>query len=147
MVHNSQYTLSDDVLIRMYRLFFTVFSQFHNQNSFYELMDGLFSQAEKIMIAKRVGIIYLIIKKVDYRDIADVLKVSTSTIVHYATMYHLQENKIVKIIQNKLLKEKVVNFLDDLFADLYIQPGMRIGHYALKYAHETKKYKRKTLPV
>lgn len=147
MARISKRPVSEDILIRMYKLFFEIFSRFENQEHFLALMDDVFSPVEKIMIAKRVGIIYLLIKKVDYRDISDVLKVSTSTITHYALLFHDKNSRIVEIIKTQLMKENVLNFLDDLFSDLLIQPGIKIGHHQLKWEQKQRQQKRKTLPV
>ena len=57
------------------------------------------------MLAKRLAIIYLLIKRVDYRDIADTLKVSTATILFYATTFYKRNSRVVNII-NKMLKKK-----------------------------------------
>lgn len=44
-------------------------------------LDGLLTKTEKIMLAKRLAIAFLLSKGYNYRDISDALKVSTSTIV------------------------------------------------------------------
>jgi len=146
MVRNSKHPLSEEVLLKMYRLFFEIFSRFDNQENFLNLITDIFTPAEKIMVAKRVGIIYLLIKKVDYRDIAEVLKVSTSTITHYAYLFNNKNSKVVEIIKNQLIKENVLNFLDDFFADLFIQPGIKIGHWQSYWDHKRKQETRKILP-
>lgn len=146
MVRNSKHPLSEGILLKMYRLFFEIFNRFDSQKNFLDLINDLFTPAEKIMVAKRVGIIYLLIKKVDYRDIAEVLKVSTSTITHYAYIFNNKESRVVEIIKNQLMKENVLNFLDDVFTDLFIQPGIKIGHWKSYWNHKRKQEERKTLP-
>ncbi len=111
MVRNSRHPLPEEILLKMYRLFFEIFNRYENKENFFELVDDLFTSAEKIMIAKRVGMIYLLIKRVDYRDISDILKVSTSTITHYASLFNNKESKIITIIKNQLIKENILNFL------------------------------------
>ncbi len=146
MVRNSKYPLSEETLLRMYHLFFEIFSRFENKENFFALINDLFTPAEKIMVAKRLGIIYLLIKKVDYRDIADVLKVSTSTITHYAYLYSHRTSTVVEIIKNQLIKENVLNSLDDFLVDLFIQPGVKIGHWQSYWDHKRRQEHRKTLP-
>lgn len=146
MVRNSRNPLPEEIFLKMYSLFFEIFNCYENKESFFELMNDLFTPAEKIMIAKRVGIIYLLIKKVDYRDISEILKVSTCTITHYAYIYNNRKSKIIEIIKSQLMKEKVLYFLDDLLADVMIQPGLKIGHWQQYWDHKRKQQERKILP-
>jgi len=44
-------------------------------------------------------------------------------------------------------KGKLLGFIEDIFADLLIQPGIKIGHWALKREHERSKEERKMLDV
>ncbi|MBI5122931.1 hypothetical protein HZA75_03680 [Candidatus Roizmanbacteria bacterium] len=111
------------------------------------MIDDILSPSEKIMIAKRLGMIYLLIKGVDFRTIANTLKVSTSTVLFYSVAYKEKRAQITNLIEQMLKKEKVLNFLEDLFADLTIHPGIYIGHHKLKWEYEKKKIERKTLPA
>jgi uncharacterized protein YerC len=79
----SRRRLSKKVLIKIYQLFFKVISRFDDQKGFYEILDDIFYPTEKIMIAKRVAIIYLILKNIPQDRIAEVLKVSTGTVSRF----------------------------------------------------------------
>lgn len=146
MVRISKKYIREEIIIKLYRLFFEVLSKSDDQESFLSLIDDILSRTEKIMIAKRIGIIYLLIKKVNYRTIADTLKVSTATVLFYSIIFEEKETKLVKSIKQMLKKEKVLNFLDDLFSDLLIHPGFYIRHHELKWAHKKRQEERKTLP-
>ena len=98
------------------------------------------------MLKKRVAIIYLLIKEVSYRDICEVLKVSMSTVVSYATVFKKKESKVVLIIKSMLKNEELVNFLEDIFAGLFIQPGLKIGHWQRYWNHKRRQQDRKILP-
>lgn len=145
MVHNSKRNISEKILLRIYQLFFEVFSRSRSHKSFLHLLDDVLTPAEKIMIAKRIGILYLVIKEIDQKSISDILKVSTSTVSIYAVQFYKRNTEIVSTIKAMLFKEKVLGFMEDIFADLYIQPGFKIGHYKLKWEHEKKKQERKLL--
>ncbi|MEK7633483.1 MAG: Trp family transcriptional regulator [Patescibacteria group bacterium] len=147
MTRISKQFIKEEIITKLYRLFFEVFSRSNNQRSFLSLIDEILSPSEKIMIAKRLGMIYLLIKGVDYRTIAETLKVSTATVLFYSVVYKEKRTQITDLIEQMLKKEKVLNFLEDLFADLTIHPGIYIGHHKLKWEHEKKKEERKTLPV
>ncbi len=146
MARISKKYLSEKILLKLYRLFFEIISRFENQENFAKIIDDILSPTEKIMIAKRIGIIYLLIKKVDYRDIAELLKVSTATVYHYAIHFYKKESELIDVLQIMLMKEKVLGFLDDLLADVLIQPGVKIGHWQSYWDHKRKQEHRKTLP-
>lgn len=147
MTRISKKYLNEEVIMKLYRLFFEMFSRSNNQEEFFSLINDLLSSTEKIMIAKRIGIIYLLIKKVDCRTIAETLKVSTSTVLFYSIILDKKQTKIVSLIRQMLKKEKVLNFLDDLFADIFIQPGIYIGHHQWNWEHKKRQEERKTLPT
>ncbi len=146
MTRISKKFIKEEIILKLYRLFFEVFSRSNDQQSFLSLIDDILSPTEKIMIAKRLGMIYLLIKGVDFRTIAETLKVSTATVLFYSVVYKEKKVQTTKLIEQMLKKEKVLNFLEDLFTDLTIHPGIYIGHHKLKWEHEKKKEMRKTLP-
>ncbi|MBI4009107.1 hypothetical protein HY357_02645 [Candidatus Roizmanbacteria bacterium] len=133
--------------MRIYQLFFEIFSRTHSKDSFLLILDDILTPVEKIMLAKRIGMIYLLIKKVDNSIIAETLKVSTSTVSIYSVQFYKRNSKVVEIIKNMLIKEKLLGFLDDVFADLFIQPGIKIGHHDLKWQHKLIQEKRKVFGV
>ena len=145
MVRISKANVQAEVLIRIYQLFFEVLSRSKSKVSVLELIDDILTPTEKIMLAKRIGILYLLIKEVDQAVISDILKVSTSTVSIYAVQFYKRDTKIIKIIKNMLTKEKVLDFMEDIFAGLWIQPGLKKGHYQLKWQYEKRKRNRKYL--
>lgn len=145
MARISRRKVDEDVLLKLYRLFFEIVSRFEDQEDFSTIVDDILSPTEKIMVAKRVGIIYLLIKKVDYRDIVELLKVSTATVVFYAALFRDKNSRLINLIKTMLKKEKVLNFFDDLFADLMIHPGVYKGHWQMYWDRKRKQKERKTL--
>src|SRR3989344_8235017 len=136
MTRISKRVLKEEVLLKLYRLFFEVISQYNNQENFLNLIDDILSPTEKIMLTKRVAIIYLLIKGVSYRDISEALKVSTGTVVLYAAKFYKKDSQLVNMIQSMLKKEKFFNFLEDIFAGLTIQPGIKIGDWQRYWDHK-----------
>lgn len=145
MTRISKKPIKEKLLTKIYKLFYEVFSRYEGQEDFLLIMDDILSPTEKIMLAKRLAIIYLLIKKVDYRDIADTLKVSTATILFYSTRFYKRNSRVVNIINKMLGKEKALNFLDDFFANFMIRPGVHIGHWQLYRDHQLKQERRKVL--
>ncbi len=46
-----------------------------------------------------------------------------------------------------MTKGKVKGFIEDIFAELFIQPGLQKGHWQLKKMFQKSKEERKTLVV
>jgi uncharacterized protein YerC len=145
MARISKKPINEKLLTKIYKLFYEVFSRYEGQDDFLSIIDDILSPTEKIMLAKRLAIIYMLIKKVDYRDITETLKVSSATVVFYSAMFYKKNSRIVNIISNMLKKEKVLNFLDDFFTDIMIRPGIYKGHWQMYWDHKRKQEDRKTL--
>lgn len=141
----SKTPVSKELLAKTFRLFYEVFSSNSDQDDFLLMIDDLLSPSEKIMLSKRLAIIYLLIKGVDYRDIMKTLKVSSSTVVFYASTFLKRSSKVRNIIESMLKKEKVLNFLDDFFADIMIHPGIYKGDWQMYWDHKRKQENRKIL--
>src|SRR3989344_6073169 len=120
MTRISKRLLKERILVKLNSLFFEIMSKYNNKKSFLDVIEEILSPTEKIMLIKRISIIYLLIKGVDYRDISEVLKVSRGTVVLYASKFYKKDSKLVNMIQSMLKKEKFFNFLEDIFAGLTI---------------------------
>ena len=144
MVNISRRQLPEELLEKIYELFFQIFNKFETKQSFSTLMDDFFTPKEKILLAKRITIIYLLIKKIEQKNIADFLKVSTSTVCKYALLLESKDSEMVKIMEDIIKKEKIFDFIDNLLADFLIQPGLKIGHWDLYWQHKRKKERKQT---
>jgi len=139
MVRNSRHIIKKEVLKGIYQLFFEVVSKGKNKNDFFQIFDEIISPSEKIMIAKRVAIIYLLANKINIREIVNTLKVSSATVAKYVLLFSNHESRLINIFKIILKNRKVKNFLIDIFSDLIIQPGIKIGHWKLYKQHENEK--------
>ena len=86
MVRNSRFVLSEDLLEKIFDLFFEVMGNTSSKNEFRKIFFDLLTPAERIMLAKRVAIIYLLLKKIEYYNICDRLKVSSATVSRIALL-------------------------------------------------------------
>lgn len=143
----SKRRINDKLLLKIYRLFFEVVSRFNSKDTFFEIIDDILYPTEKIMVAKRVAIIYLLTKEIPQNTIAETLKVSTGTVSRFAIIFHSKETKVVRLLTSMIKKENVLNFLEDLWADLSIQPGIKIGHWQSYWDHQRKKEKREEVGI
>lgn len=119
MTRISKYSLENRVLEKLYFLMFEIISNMDEEERFTGIVNELLSSTEKIMIAKRVAIIYLLMKKIDYFMISDVLKVSSTTIAKFHSIIK-KGNEIKNILEGIIGNEKIKDFFEELF---FREPG------------------------
>lgn len=136
--------LGENVLLKIYQLFFEIIDRSDTQHSFYEILDDILYPTEKIMIAKRVAIVYLLLKGISQDNIAESLKVSTGTVSRFSILFSKKETKIMELLKHMITKEKALAFLENTFTDLLIQPGIKRGHWKLYWEHKRQKLRDKT---
>lgn len=145
MVRISKRKVPENLLLKIYQLFFEVVSRSNSKDEFLNVIDDIISIPEKIMLAKRIGIIYLIIKGVEPVVICSVLKVSKSTVSKFISTFYNKESKLRDIVTGMIRKERVLGFIDDLFMELFNQPGIKIGHWQSYWDHKRRQDKRETI--
>ncbi|MFA6017212.1 MAG: Trp family transcriptional regulator [Patescibacteria group bacterium] len=119
MTRISKYRVEDKVLKKLYFLMFEIISNMDEEERFTAIISELLSPTEKIMIVKRVAIIYLLMKEIDYLVISDVLKVSSRTIAKFHSI--MDEGKeVMSILEAVVGNEKIKDFFEEL---LFREPG------------------------
>ena len=93
-------------------------------------------------MAKRMMLIYLIIKGINQRAIAKALKLSTSTVSKYAVIFYNKDTDLIKVMKNIAKKENIDNILGDIFTNIFIQPGFKTGHWRMYWKHKRSKKQR-----
>lgn len=147
MTNISKRPIDEKKLFKIYQLFFEVINNAEDKDEFFELIQDILTPVEQIMIAKRIAIIYLLTKKIEQVDIAEHIKVSRATVGRFNLLFYMKNTKLIKIIESFINNEKIGHFLEDLFADIIIHPGIYIGHHKLKWEHEKRKEERKMIDV
>ncbi|MCR4276928.1 MAG: Trp family transcriptional regulator [Candidatus Roizmanbacteria bacterium] len=147
MVNISKRPVDEKKLFKIYQLFFKVIDQADNKEEFFQLIQDIFSPSEQIMIAKRIGVIYLLIKNVNKLAITKYLKVSMATVDKYYFLYYKKKTNLILIIESFLEDEKINHFFEDLFADIFIHPGIYIGHHQLNWEHKKRQKERLMIDV
>lgn len=122
MARISRFKLSDRVYDKLFVFLFELVGKRRNKDDFNRILFDLLSPVERIMVTKRVMIIYLIMKAVDTRTICKVLKVSNGTVCKFRLLME-QSQGIVPALKQLLREEKVILFLKELFNDLFA-PGV-----------------------
>lgn len=126
MVRLSRLKLEDKVLNKLSVLLFEVIGKTNDQNKFSAIMRDLLSPSERIMLAKRIAIIYLLLKKVDYLTICDVVKVSPSTVAKFSLLLEKSE-EVSQTFSSILRQEKILNFVEGIFNDLFAPGTMGVN--------------------
>lgn len=114
MTRISRYYLNEGLLNKLFNLFFTVVGKKDDIDEFKETVIDLLSPTERIMIAKRVAIIYLLLKKIDHMTISDTLKVSPSTVAKFHLIMEKSQG-IVPTFRKLIRNEKFGEFLEDIY--------------------------------
>lgn len=147
MTQVSKYPVSEKIIERIFEIFLGTFVKINNKEEADQFISDFFTPTEKIMLAKRLAIAFLLEKNYDYRTIRQILKVSGTTIasVNTARQYG---SKGYKTIINKIIREeKLVNLLEETISNLLSFPskagkGQGVWRY-LKGEIEKQKKKNK----
>src|SRR3989338_4997781 len=108
-----------------------------------DYLNDILTPTEKIMLAKRLSIAYLLLKGHDYRTIRSIVKVSTPTIGVVSRILKLQGNGLRSILSQFHKKREIKKILTELCeAALIILESGKGGNW--KHAGQIK-YKRKLL--
>lgn len=145
MVNLTKKYVDEKKLVKINQLMFEILSKAGDTNDFLEIIKDILSPPEQLMVAKRIAIIYLLIKGVNHGTIATYLKSSKATIAKFTLLFYEKESKLLVIIEELLGKESVNHFFEDLFADLFIHPGLRIGHWQSYWDHKKRQRDRKMI--
>lgn len=118
----SRFKLSEDKLEKLFTLFFEVVGKNKDKEEFRKIIADILSLQERIMIAKRVAIMYLLTKGIDYRTICFVLKVSEATVAKFSLLMEKSEG-VIPVFKKIIRNEKIVDLFDNLFNDFFA-PGV-----------------------
>ena len=126
MVRNSRFELKNEVLEKLFGLFFEVVGKKDDKLEFKKIINDLLTPAERLMIAKRIAIIYLLLKKINYKDICLALKVSAATVAKFKLLMENSQG-IVQAFGGLILKDKIVIFMEDVFNTLFPPGGYGVN--------------------
>lgn len=146
MVNISKRPIDEKKLFKIYQLFFKIINKADDKEEFFQLIQDIFSPSEQIMIAKRIGIIYLLIKNVHKPAIAKYLKVSMATIDKYYYLYYKKKTTLISTIESFLEDEKINQFFENLLADIFTHTGY-YPDQQLKWQRERRKIEQKMIDI
>ena len=122
MARISRYKLREDVLDKLFNLFFEIIGNQDDKNEFNEIINGILSYNERIMFAKRIAIIYLLLKNIDFHNICMALNVSSSTVAKFKLLIVDKQDGLVKAFDNIIFRDKTKEIIDDFFNTIF-SPG------------------------
>src|SRR4030066_1970613 len=114
MVNISKNKIDRYMQDKLFNLFFEIFSVKRNQNDLKTIFISLFSYTERLMIIKRLGLIYLLLRGFRKCDICKLIKVSTATLDKYKLILDKNIN-IYNYFKKFILKENISNLFEELF--------------------------------
>jgi len=121
MVNISKRKLDDIIFNKLLSLLFEIFALKRKEQDFKSFFVSLFSYTERIMLIKRVGIIYLSLKGLKNNEICKLLKISSATLNKYKLI--LDKNIDTYNYFEKLIKfEKISNIIEEIL-NLVYSPG------------------------
>lgn len=114
MTQVSKRSLQKEVEERILDLFWTSLSSASSKEQIALFLEDLLTPTEKIMLAKRLAIAFMLIKNYDYESINTRLKVSDPTIWNVKTSLSYKGKGYKLIIEKIMSKERWEKFWQDL---------------------------------
>lgn len=89
-------------------------ARLNNDSDIQNFLNGLLTKTEKIMLAKRLAIAFLLSKGYTYRDIGDVLKVGTATVCRIKEIIDRTDGDYEIFIKKLEKREKLKKFSEQV---------------------------------
>ncbi len=117
MVRLSKVRLEQDVLEKLYDLFFATVGKSRDKQVFFKVLSDVLSPDERVMVSKRIAIYYMLLKGIDSLIICDSLKVTRATVAKYR--FSLEKSTgIAPIIQKSLKNEELFLFVGSILNEI-----------------------------
>lgn len=136
---------------KIYQRILEIFSQslikLKNKKEVEDFINDFLTPTEKIMLAKRLAIAFLLEKKYNYRSISEILRVSLPTISSVSLMKKLGGEGYRRVMSKLLEEESIKDFLMEMGEVVSGGLGKSSkGGAAWRYLHQKLKQKRKEKP-
>jgi len=131
MTRVSKRKIKDEDFKKIFDKFIEIIDLSRSRKNIGLFTKEFFSPAERIMLAKRIEIIYMVIEKIPDRVIADTLSVSTSTIGRIIEKYDRGEYRYLDSIM-KRNKESLMDIIEKIY---FIIPP-RVGRKRYRFVKQ-----------
>lgn len=142
----SKHFMNPKIANKVYEVFINSIKNTKSKDEVINFIDDLLSQPEKIMLAKRVAIAFMLLEdKYTYSEISRTLKISFGTIAKVHSTFAFRGSGYRKIIGDLTLKKSIRNSLSE-FLDLIV-PSKRTltGEAYIKSKIESRKKRNEPL--
>ena len=107
----SRYPVSKIVYERILEIFFGIIVRIRTKKEAERFLSDFLTPTERVMLAKRLAIAFLLERNYDQRTIARVLRVSTTTVSRVSLMKKIGGSGYEKMIRKLMRDEKLEQFL------------------------------------
>ena len=135
----SKKLLARKIELRMFAVFEKAIADLKNGDDIRNFLDDLLTPTEKIMLAKRLAIAVLLAKDYNYRQICDLLKLSSNTVTSVLKHQVINGRGYATIVKKILGDEESKEF----FLDLEKTISKLISHPARHGSIETRYFLKK----
>lgn len=145
----SRYPISKQIADRIFEIFLSTLVNIKNKEEANEFISDLLTPTEKIMLAKRLAIAFLLEKNYDYRAIQKLIRVSSGTIASVNLTLHLGSTGYKKLISKIVREERLTGFLETAIVKILSAPsalerGTGTWTYLKEKAEEQKRRSKKS---
>lgn len=147
MAQVSKYPIRKEVADRIFEIFVKTLINIKKKDEAEQLVSDLLTPTERIMLAKRLAIAFLLEKGYGYRTIKNILKVSSPTIAS-VSLARKYGNKGYKTLIGEIMKEESIkSFVDEALIKLLSLPasatkGGGVWRYLKEEVEKNKENKR-----
>lgn len=145
----SKYPISKQIADRIFEIFLNTVVHIKNKDEADEFISDLLTPTEKIMLAKRLAIAFLLEKNYDYRSIQKLIRVSAGTIASVNLALNLGSTGYKKLISKIVKEEKITGIFETaivkiLSAPAALEKGTGTWTYLKRKAEEQKRRSKKS---
>ena len=123
MTQVSRYPISKKVADRIFEVFLKTLVEIRSNQEADEFISDLLTPTEKIMLAKRLAIAFLLQKGYDYRTIQKLIRVSAPTITSVNTARKYGSEGYKKLVEKIIKEEKLASFFEEAVEKLLSIPS------------------------
>lgn len=145
MAQVSKYPIHKDVEKRMFEIFKSTISRLKDNEDIEDFLEDFLSPVEKIMLSKRLAIAVLLAKGHNYPMIAEILRVTPSTIASVSLRLKYSGKGYKKAVEKILVMENQDNFwqkVEDVLAKIPKSKGSSWVYQRKEYEKQKRAKKK-----
>lgn len=123
MTQVSKYPIRKEVADKIFEIFVKTVINVKKKDEAEQLISDLLTPTERIMLAKRLAIAFLLEKGYEYRTIRNILRVSSPTIAGVSHALKYGSHGYKKLITQILQEESIKKFLEEAVIKLVSMPA------------------------